>query len=101
MKIKIGPYRYKLVEDPDLLKGGNTAGQLLPTPQKILIPVVGPGIDRQFVNVCIMHECVHGMLDVIGELDLNGNEHFVERMSFAMLALIQDNPKLIDRLYEV
>ena len=100
MKIKIGPYKYDMQPAQHLCKSVNHSGEILTTSQKINIPVEGPDIAKQYINASIMHECIHGVLDVIGEQELCRNEDFVERFSMCLLSFIQDNPRLIEKLNE-
>jgi hypothetical protein len=93
-EVVIGPYRYRIAFVPKLLSDNEVrlAGQIEYSTCTISI---SPEAVEQKQIVTLFHEILHGIANVHGFETFNGNEADVDRLAHGLVALLQDNPKLV------
>lgn len=88
--LRILGYDYELVYATCIAQDYCTTGMIDFIDQKIYIK---KDMSQAKVANTKMHEAIHGILDQLGYSDLNDDEHFVNVLSYALVKLINDNPK--------
>ena len=89
-KIKIGDKDYKVAVDDDIADDSRDGEIRF---RKAEIAVISR-LETQVMKEVLVHESIHGMLEFMGELDINRDEEKVIRITNGLLMLIKDNPEL-------
>jgi len=97
MKLRIGSIWYDVVEEKE---GGLQSDSVAEIVFEKGIIRVKKDLTPVYRNLCIFHECVHGILSNMNEPKLNANEPFVDRMAHALLLFIVDNKDEIFNIIE-
>jgi len=89
-KIKIGDKDYKIKVDQQIEINSGRLGEI--DYRNVEITVTS-GLETQMLKDVLVHEAVHGMLQFMGEHEVN-REETVERITGGLLMLIKGNPDL-------
>ena len=98
-RIHIGPHTHAVEYDPDLYTSGEFGKRDGNRARITLCPGQSPTILRD----TLLHEVLHGVLDVTGiahELGDEKEERYVRRLTPALLDLLRRNPRLVALLTE-
>ena len=99
-RLKIGPVTYRVVEMADTHMIGTSSdgsGRAVALSGAIayhdLTISVAQSNAPEMKLVTLWHEAIHGILKAAGQ---DHSENVVEALSFGLVALIRDNPELVD-----
>lgn len=95
MRLRIGSIWYTVVEAAEEGLQSDSVAEIVYENQIIRVK---KGLSPAYRNVCIMHECVHGLLSAMNESKLNNNEAFVDRMAHALLLFLTDNQEEVNNI---
>jgi len=88
--VKIGDKDYKVVTDADIADNARDGEIRF---RKAEIAVIDR-LEEQVLKEILVHEAIHGMLEFMGEREINNDEEKVVRITNGLLMLIKDNPEL-------
>lgn len=98
--VKIGAMTYRVVEKPgDDMAASNSEGKAVQLNGRItyhdLLIQVNQGCAPDMRRAVVVHEAVHGILENAGQ---SVPEAIVEALGYGIVALIRDNPALVEWL---
>ena len=85
MHVRIGPINYELQLVPDLNENGKTTGAIR---YRDCIIVLDADLSPQARVQTLWHEVLHG---IMGHLNIKDDEAMIDRLSYAVMELLQDN----------
>ena len=97
-ELKIIGRTIKIIIDDELTNRNDTSGEAHYRYDKILLQPCVRGTPRtpQSIQITLLHEIIHFILEGLGESDLKSNEKFISSFSEVLYQVLKDNKLCFD-----